>query len=56
MGKVMTISEAATMVKTGDTLNVLGGMAMIREIIRQGPHNLYMQGYVPSQALDMLAA
>jgi len=57
MGKVMSLSEAARMVKTGDTLNVLGGMAMIREIVRQGPRDLYIQGpYSPSQALDLLAA
>ncbi len=57
MEKVMSISEAAQMVKSGDTLNILGGMAMVREIIRRGPRDLYIQGVAaPAQALDMLAA
>ena len=58
MTKVLSISEAAKLVKTGDTVNISGNipaMAMVREIIRQGATNLFIEGAeAPAQALDML--
>lgn len=57
MEKVVSLSEAAKTVKSGDTLNIApNAMAMVREIVRQGPTDLFVQGaQPPSQALDMLA-
>ena len=59
MTKVLSISEAAKLVKTGDTVNLsdkIPAMAMVREIIRQGATNLFIEGAEAlAQALDMLA-
>ncbi len=57
MEKVVSLQEAAKIVETGDTLNIAPtAMAIVREIIRQGPTDLFVQGaQLPSQPLDMLA-
>lgn len=58
MDKVVSLSEAAKIVKSGDTLNIAPtSMAIVREIIRQGATDFFVQGsHPPPQALDMLAA
>ncbi len=58
MEKVVSLPEAAKIVKSGDTLNIgPNSMAMVREIIRQGATDLFVQvPEPPPQALDMLAA
>lgn len=59
-GTIMSLSDAASLVKDGDQVT-LGGftstrnpMALVREIIRQGRKDLYLVAHSHGQALDLL--
>jgi glutaconate CoA-transferase subunit A len=59
-GKIMNVSDAASLVKDGDQV-ALGGftssrnpMALVREIIRQGRKELYLVAHSHGQDLDLL--